>query len=100
MIYLLVFLSQMFFNVGKVLEIKLTYENKTRGLIINTILINLVSLISVFYSIENLLKGDTLIILFYVLGSVVGKWFGMTQIENYRHKILSLFKSGNKNYEV
>jgi len=98
MIYLLVFLSQMFFNVGKVLEIKLTYENKTRGLIINTILINLVSLISVFYSIENLLKGDTLIILFYVAGSVVGKWFAMTQIENYRHKILSLFKNGNKDH--
>ncbi|NBP56243.1 hypothetical protein EBU71_06865 [bacterium] len=98
MIYLFVFLSQIFFNVGKVLEIKLTYENKTRGLIINTLVINLISLLSVFYSIENLLKGDTLVVLFYVSGAVVGKWFGMTQVENYRHKILSLFKNGNKNY--
>jgi len=100
MIYLFVFLSQIFFNVGKVLEIKLTYENKTRGLIMNTLIINLISLMSVFYSIENLLKGDTLVVFFYVSGAVVGKWFGMTQVENYRHKILSLFKNGNKNYEI
>lgn len=98
MIYLLVFISQLILNIGKVMEIKLTYENKTQGLIVNTILINLVSLISVFHSIENLLKGDTVVIVFYVAGSVVGKWFAMTQIENYRYKILSLFKNGNKDH--
>lgn len=100
MIYLLVFISQLILNIGKVMEIKLTYENKTQGLIVNTILINLVSLISVFYSIENLLKGDTIVIVFYVAGSVIGKWFAMTQIENYRHKILSLFKNGNKDHQI
>jgi hypothetical protein len=51
--YLLVFLSQTLFNIFKVLEIKLTYENKTNALMVNSIFINLVSLTSTYFSIEN-----------------------------------------------
>lgn len=95
-IYLVVFFSQLLFNIGKVLEIKLTYENKTSGLLLNSIFINLVSLISVYYSIGNLLKGDVWIILFYVSGSVLGKWIAMTRFENYRAKIFGWVKFWDK----
>ncbi len=82
--------------MGKVLEIKLTYENKTGDLLLNSIFINLVSLISVYYSIDNLLKGDGWIILFYVSGSVLGKWIAMTRFENYRAKIFGWIKFREK----
>lgn len=95
-IYLVVFFSQLLFNIGKVLEIKLTYESKTSGLLLNSIFINLVSLISVYYSIGNLLKGDVWIILFYVSGSVIGKWIAMTGFENYRAKIFGWVKFWEK----
>jgi hypothetical protein len=95
-IYIIVFLSQLFFNIAKVLEIKLTYENKTSGLLVNSIFLNLVSLMSVYYSIGNLLKGDVFIIFFYVSGSVLGKWIGMTRFENYRAKIFGWIKFGGK----
>jgi hypothetical protein len=51
---------------------------------------------SVYYSIGNLLKGDVFIIFFYVSGSVLGKWIGMTRFENYRAKIFGWIKFGGK----
>ncbi len=96
MIYFIVFILQILFNIGKVFEIKLTYENKTNALLLNSIFMNLVSLGSVYYSIDNLLKGDFWVIFFYVSGSVFGKWVGMTKVKNYRAKLLSFFDNGNK----
>jgi uncharacterized membrane protein YfcA len=56
----------------------------------NSIWINLVSLASVFYSIEGLLSGDFLIIPFYICGSVIGKWFAMKKMENIRGRIFQI----------
>jgi hypothetical protein len=89
--YLAVFFSQTLFNIFKVLEIKLTYENKTGLLMINSVLINLASLFSTYLSIDELLGGNFIITLFYVAGSVFGKWVAMTKIENYRSKIFKIF---------
>lgn len=75
--YLLVFAFQLIFNVLKVLEIKFTYQEKITRLLINSVLINLVSLASVYYSLDRLFEQDWWIILAYVLGSVCGKWIGM-----------------------
>jgi hypothetical protein len=86
-IYFVIFFSQFLFNIGKVLEIKLTYENKTSGLLLNSIFINLVSLISTYFSIDSLFGGDLLVVFFYVAGSVCGKWIAMTKFENYRAKL-------------
>jgi hypothetical protein len=77
MVSLIVLTSQIVFNLLKVLEIRFTYENKINHLLINTVLINSVSLISVYYSLESLLAGDFFIIFFYIGGSVLGKWLGM-----------------------
>lgn len=78
MIYLIVFISQLVFNVLKVLEIKYTYENKTVKLLVNSVFINLVSLLGVYYSIDTLInKQNYIVIIFYVLGSVIGKYIGM-----------------------
>ena len=79
------------FNIFKVLEIKFTYENQLNRLLINSVWINLVSLASVYFSLDSLLKGDMWVLPFYIGGSVLGKWIAMTQMENIRFKIFSFF---------
>lgn len=85
--YLLVLFFQILFNVFKVLEIRFTFENQLKRLLINSVLINLVSLASVYYSLERLFQNDWVVILFYISGSVIGKWIAMTKFENTRFKI-------------
>ncbi len=82
----IVFLSQTLFNIFKVLEIKYTYQNKIVPLLINSIWINLVSLVSVYYSIDSLLRGEFFIIVFYILGGLLGKFIGM-KLGNPRKRI-------------
>lgn len=85
--YLLVLFFQILFNIFKVLEIRFTYENQLKKLLINSVLINLVSLASVYYSLERLFQNDWFVIIFYISGSVIGKWIAMTKFENTRFKI-------------
>jgi hypothetical protein len=89
--YILVLAFQILFNIFKVLEIKYTYENKLRLLLFNSVYINLISLASVYWSLDRLFAGDLWVIPFYIGGSVLGKWIAMTQVENVRHSIYKLF---------
>ena len=85
--YFIIFIFQLLFNVFKVLEIKYTYENKLIPLLLNTVWINLLSIGSVYYSLEGLLSGDVFVIVFYVGGGVCGKWLAIKKIDNIRGKI-------------
>lgn len=87
--YLIVFTFQTTFNIFKVLEIKFTYENKVRALLINSVFINIVSLGSIFFSLDRLFEGDFFVIPFYIGGSVFGKWVAMTKMDNVRFKIFT-----------
>ena len=90
--YLIIFSFQTTFNIFKVLEIKFTYENKLRQLLINSVFINIVSLGSIFFSLDRLFEGDFFVVPFYIGGSVVGKWIAM-KIDNIRFKVFTeLFK--------
>lgn len=75
--YLLILIFQILFNIFKVREIQLTYRNKVKGLLWNSVWINLVSLASTVISVDGLFKGDYLILPFYISGSVIGKWVAM-----------------------
>ena len=77
MTYLLVFPLQLAFNISKVFEIKFTQEDKTKELMINSVIINLIGLSSSFVSIDSLFKGDFWILIFYTSGSAIGKWIAM-----------------------
>ena len=88
----IVLFAQTMYNIFKVLEIKYTYQNKVGALLLNSIWINLVSLASTYFAIDDLLKGNFRIIIFYIIGSVLGKYLGM-QFGNPRNKIWKkLFK--------
>jgi hypothetical protein len=69
------------------MEIKFTFENQLRNLLINSVWINLVSLAAVYFSLDRLFQNDWLILPFYIGGSVLGKWLAMTKFENTRYKI-------------
>lgn len=92
MVLFWVFTFQVLFNIFKVLEIRYTFEKQVRKLMINSVYINLVSLGSTFFSIDQLLKGNFLVIVFYIAGSVLGKWVGMN-IETEEEK-------GNKKFSI
>ena len=80
MTLLLIFTAQVLFNIFKVLEIRYTLQHNVRRLLLNSVWINLAALVSNFFSIEGLLRGNFILIVFYIAGSVVGKYIGM-QIE-------------------
>ena len=85
--YLIVFVFQILFNIFKVMEIKFTFENQLRNLLINSVWINLVSLAAVYFSLDRLFQNDWLVLPFYIGGSVIGKWIAMTKFENTRYRI-------------
>jgi hypothetical protein len=93
--YIIIFVFQVLFNIFKVMEIKFTFENKIRNLLINSIWINLVSLATVYFSLDRLFQNDWLVLPFYIGGSVVGKWVAMTKFENTRNRIFNILY-GNK----
>ena len=87
--YLIIFVFQVLFNVFKVMDIKFTFENQLRNLLINSVWINLVSLAAVYFSLDRLFQNDWFVLPFYIGGSVVGKWIAMTKFENTRFKIFN-----------
>ena len=91
--YIAILTFQIMFNIFKVLEIKFTYENQLSRLLLNSVWINLVSLASVYYSLDSLLKGDMWVLPFYIGGSVLGKWIAMTQMDNLESKLFVFFRS-------
>lgn len=90
--YLLILFFQIMFNIFKVMEIKFTYENKINSLLINSVWINLVSLGSMYYSLEGLFNNDYVSIVFYILGSIIGKWFAMVHYNAIKDKLKPFFK--------
>ena len=91
--YIAILTFQIMFNIFKVLEIKFTYENQLTRLLLNSVWINLVSLASVYFSLDSLLKGDMWVLPFYIGGSVLGKWIAMTQMDNLESKLFIFFKT-------
>lgn len=79
-IYILVFIFQVFFNIFKTLEIKYTYEHKVKALLYNSVCINLVSLATSYLSLDQMFHGDWPVMIFYISGSVLGKWISMEKI--------------------
>jgi len=78
MTYLLIFLLQVFFNILKVLEIRHAVHGKVKESLINSVLISSMTLASSYFSLDELFSGNWIVILFFVGGSVVGKWLTLS----------------------
>jgi hypothetical protein len=51
-----------------------------------------VSLGATYYSLDSLFKGDYLGVVFYIIGSIIGKWYAMVHYEKTKEKLKPLFK--------
>jgi hypothetical protein len=80
--YVLVFVTLFAFNILKTLEIRYTYQNKLKPILLNSIGINIVSLLSNYFSINSLLKGDYFVMVIFIVGSLVGKYVAMVYFNN------------------
>jgi hypothetical protein len=80
--YVLVFITLFAFNILKTLEIRYTYQNKLKPILLNSIGINIVSLLSNYFSINSLLKGDYFVMVIFIVGSLVGKYVAMVYFNN------------------
>ena len=78
MTYILIFLLQAFFNILKVLEIRHAVHGKVKESLINSVLISSMTLASSYFSLDELFSGNWIVILFFVGGSVVGKWLTLS----------------------
>jgi len=85
MIWFAIFFSQIVFNILKVLEIRYTYEENIPKLLLNSVWMALASLASMYWSLDELLKGNWAVIPVYVLGNLVGKYVGMNIDTEKRH---------------
>lgn len=77
--YISVFIFQFIFNILKVLEIKHIANHKLKELLTVTVWLSLIALLTTWFTISQLLVGDWLVVIFYLAGSVAGKWFVMTK---------------------
>lgn len=85
--YFLVFIFQVAFNILKVQEIKYSYEKLTRKLIINSLLINTLTILSLYFSMNLMLGGDWLIIIVFIIGGAIGKWVATMNFTSHRSEI-------------
>ena len=75
--YFLIFILQFIYNYLRVYEIKHSYDNNTGKVLINAFLMNTTALFTTYISVSEMLKGDWIIALVFVLGAVFGKWIAI-----------------------
>jgi hypothetical protein len=85
--YFLVFFFQVLFNILKVYEIRFSYENNTRKLVINSIMMNLMTILSFYYSLNLMISGDWKVIIVFVSGGALGKLIATTNFQSHRSEI-------------
>lgn len=78
--YFIIFFSQILFNIFKTHEIIYTQEKKIKKLLINSVFINLISIGSMYISLEQLFSNNIIIIPIYILGSVIGKYLAFIKL--------------------
>lgn len=97
MAYLLVFIFQLLFNVAKVYEIKYSYENKLKPILVAGASLSLLTLMSTYFSLELLLRGDWLVIVVFIGGSLTGKYIAyLMNRKGYRNRIYKFLKGGKE----
>ena len=76
---LVIFVLQAAMAILKVHEIKYNDGEELRKAMLNAFLISVVALLALTIGVSSLLKGDWVVAVFFVAGSVFGKWLAMTK---------------------
>lgn len=73
----LLFIFQFSINILRTLEIQYTYNKQINKSLINSLMINVISLASLYFSIDALIQGNLYVIAAYITGSLGGKFVSM-----------------------
>ena len=73
----LLFIFQFSINILRTLEIQYTYNKQINKSLINSLMINVISLASLYFSIDALIQGNLYMIASYIFGSFTGKFVSM-----------------------
>jgi hypothetical protein len=84
--YISIFVLQVAFNICKALEIRYTYENRLAPILWVGLALSVMMIWGFYLSIGALLKGEWVVVLIYVSGSVLGKYLSF--LINKRKKII------------
>jgi hypothetical protein len=76
---LVIFVLQAAMAILKVHEIKYNDGEELRKAMLNAFLISVVALLALTIGVSSLLKGDWVVAVFFVAGSMFGKWLAMTK---------------------
>jgi hypothetical protein len=76
---LVIFVLQAAMAILKVQEIKYNDGENVKKSMTNAFLISIVALLSVTIGVNSLLNGDWVVPIFFVAGSMVGKWIAITK---------------------
>lgn len=76
---LVIFILQAAMAILKVQEIKFNGGESIKKSMTNAFLISIVALLSVTIGVNSLLQGDWLVPIFFVAGSMLGKWIAITK---------------------
>lgn len=75
----MIFVLQAAMAILKVHEIKYNDGEELRKAMLNAFLISVVALLALTIGVSSLLKGDWVVAVFFVAGSMFGKWLAMTK---------------------
>ena len=74
---ILLFIFQFSFNILKTLEIQYTYNKQINKSLINSLMLNVIALASLYFSIDALIQGNLYMIAAYISCSLSGKFVSM-----------------------
>ena len=74
---ILLFIFQFSFNILKTLEIQYTYNKQINKSLINSLMLNVIALASLYFSIDALIQGNLYMIAAYLSGSLGAKFVSM-----------------------
>jgi hypothetical protein len=75
--YIIIFILQFFYNIAKTFEIRHTTEGKLGLSLINNVIINFLTIISMYLSFKSLCLGDWIVAVAFISGGVFGKYISM-----------------------
>jgi len=94
MLFIIVFVLQVLFNIFKVFEIKYAYENNLKGLLITGGILSIINILGIYFSVGSLLSGNWKVVIVFVLGSLTGKYLSyVLNTEKYRAKVYELLNT-------
>ena len=77
LIYTVVAVLQIIFSVGKVLDVKWSYDDNLVPLMVLNVILSAAWILSTAWGIEGVMDGDYVMIFVYIASSAVGKYIAI-----------------------